>query len=40
MIKHNVDFMWLAEGHTPDHATLKGYAPNDTPMLTTEGQGG
>lgn len=22
MIRHNVDFMWLAEGHTPDHATL------------------
>jgi transposase len=19
---HNVDFMWLAEGHRPDHATL------------------
>jgi hypothetical protein len=25
MIKHNVDFMWLAEGHTPDHATLSGF---------------
>lgn len=24
-IKHNVDFMWLAEGHTPDHSTLNGF---------------
>ena len=25
MIKHNVDFMWLSEGHTPDHATLSAF---------------
>lgn len=25
MARHNVDFMWLAEGHTPDHATLSGF---------------
>ena len=24
-IRHNVDFMWLAEGHTPDHATLSAF---------------
>jgi len=24
-VRHNIDFMWLAEGHTPDHATLSGF---------------
>jgi transposase len=22
---HNIDFMWLAHGHTPDHSTLSGF---------------
>src|SRR5947207_3371230 len=22
MAKHSIDFMWLAQGHTPDHTTL------------------
>jgi transposase len=22
LVKHNVDFMWLAEGHKPDHSTI------------------
>jgi transposase len=25
MCGHNVDFMWLAEGHRPDHSTLSGF---------------
>ena len=25
MCGHNVDFMWLAEGHRPDHTTLSGF---------------
>lgn len=25
MARHNIDFMWLVEGHTPDHSTLSSF---------------
>ena len=28
MVGHNIDFMWLARGHTPDHTTLSEFRSN------------
>src|SRR5438094_556042 len=30
---HNIDFLWLAEGHTPDHSTLAEFFSKHQPPL-------
>jgi transposase len=35
MCSHNVDFMWLAEGHQPDHSTLAGFRKGSSKALKT-----
>ena len=33
MVSHNIDFMWLARGHTPDHSTLSQFRAKFGPEL-------
>ena len=33
MVSHNIDFMWLARGHTPDHTTLSQFRAKFGPEL-------